>query len=296
MGKTVAVDWGTTSFRAYLLDGYGNIMKKIRDDCGILGVVAGDFEKTLIGQLSRFCVDLTNVTVICCGMVTSRNGWLETEYIPVPARPEDIAAGLSVVSTQHFRSLYMVPGLCQNIPHPDVIRGEESQLIGLDLEGPTTVILPGSHSKWVALHEDKVESFLTCMTGEVFAAVSKQTILRVLPESTDNEEEFLHGVKEGFTQKGARFFSSLFQVRGRMLLLGEKHGREYLSGFFLGTEIAEAVNAGIYNGGGLLIVGREDLARAYHTALAECGFSARCVGEDVVAKGLWKIAKLTGRQ
>ena len=295
MAKTIAVDWGTTSFRAYLLDEQGNLIEKIRADCGILKVTDRDFAKTLALQLARFHQDLAGVTVICCGMITSRNGWLETEYLPVPARPADLATRLATLDSEEFGSIYMVPGLSQYTPHPDVIRGEESQLAGLEQHGEVTVILPGSHSKWVRMQDGEVTRFLTCMTGEIFSVVGSQTILKALPDLQNDTETFRQGVKEGFEQKGGRFFSSLFQLRARMLLVEEESGRDFLSGFFLGTEIAEAQAAGFHDGGELLIIGREDLGLAYLTALELCGQSARCVDEDVVAKGLWKIAKLKRR-
>lgn len=295
MAKTIAVDWGTTNFRAYLLDEQGNLIEKIRADCGILKVTDRDFAKTLALQLARFHQDLAGVTVICCGMITSRNGWLETEYVSLPTRAEDIASQLAVISSERFGPILMVPGLCQETPHPDVIRGEESQLIGLEEKGDITVVLPGSHCKWVMVQGGVVQRFLTCMTGEIFAVASSQTILRALPAPQKNYQAFRQGVLDGFEEKGGRIFSSLFQVRARMLLSGEESGRDYLSGFFLGTEIAEALAAGFHAGGEILLIGRKDLNEAYCTALKICGLSARYVDEDVVAAGLWKIAQLCGR-
>jgi 2-dehydro-3-deoxygalactonokinase len=291
MGKAVAIDWGTSSFRGYLLGKDGRIIEKIRDDCGILRVPDGDFDSVLDQQLNRFTGALGDPTILCSGMITSKNGWLETPYVTCPAGIEELAANLKQLESRQRGKIYFVPGVCQYKPHTDVMRGEESQLAGLEIKGKQLVILPGSHSKWVELSDGRIQRFFTCLTGELFEAVSNHTILRFLPQLANDQEQFLRGVRHGYQQRGAGLFSTLFQMRARMLLTEEAEGRDYLSGLFLGTEIGEGMDGGFRPDGEIVILGREELTVLYQLALAELGLSSRLKDEDIVAKGLFQIVK-----
>ncbi len=73
---------------------------------------------------------------------------------------------------------------CSNpLGAPDVMRGEETQLLGarhLDAsleDGKQLVCMPGTHTKWVSLHEGVVQEFLTAPTGEVFAMLCEHSVL-----------------------------------------------------------------------------------------------------------------------
>jgi 2-dehydro-3-deoxygalactonokinase len=43
----IAADWGTTSFRAYLLDSGGAILDRVATDRGIQSVAPSEYEATL---------------------------------------------------------------------------------------------------------------------------------------------------------------------------------------------------------------------------------------------------------
>src|SRR6185436_6198995 len=66
---------------------------------------------------------------------------------------------------------------------PDVMRGEETQLVGaLEIEpalaaGRHLVCMPGTHTKWVSMRDGIVQEFLTVPTGEVFALLCNHSVL-----------------------------------------------------------------------------------------------------------------------
>jgi 2-dehydro-3-deoxygalactonokinase len=127
--------------------------------------------------------------VIAAGMVGGRQGWLEAPYLPVPIDVTHIGGNLSVVRHRHGQLIHIVPGLIQNVSLPNVMRGEETQVVGVIsalgnqamLSDQILIGLPGTHSKWVHLRcaegHAELAHFDTFMTGEVFAALCGHTIL-----------------------------------------------------------------------------------------------------------------------
>ena len=140
---------------------------------------------------------------------------------------------------------------CASATMRDVIRGEETQVFGalaaLGAEGGR-FLLPGTHSKWVVAEGEKIVSFSTYMTGEVYGAMRDHTILgRLMQEGGEAAAAFARGVKDG-SRAGSpgALLNRLFGVRTAGLF-GETSGGEladYLSGLLIGAEIADA-GAGI---------------------------------------------------
>ena len=85
----VAVDWGTTSFRAYHVDGGGRVVDEVADGNGILAVSDGAFDSALEQRLSRWD---RRLPILAAGMITSRKGWIDIPYRDCPARPAAMAA------------------------------------------------------------------------------------------------------------------------------------------------------------------------------------------------------------
>jgi 2-dehydro-3-deoxygalactonokinase len=175
-GEFIALDWGTTSFRAYRADRAGAVLETVAAQEGILAVPAGDFEKALerrIGGWNR------GLPVMAAGMITSRQGWVERPYVPCPAAASDLAAAIHAHDTATGRRIHFVTGLsCRNRAGvPEVMRSEEVQVFGsLDL-GVRCFVTPGTHSKWIATDGTRILSFATYVTGEVYAALKDHTIL-----------------------------------------------------------------------------------------------------------------------
>lgn len=296
MRNLIALDWGTSSFRGYLLDREGRVLEKIDADAGILSIAAREYAEVLREQLSRFAGPVTGMPIVASGMITSRQGWLETPYVACPAGTEALAAALCPLEVPGIGTIWLVPGVKQLKPPPDIMRGEETQLAGVEGEGSRIVLLPGTHSKWVTLEDGLISGFTTFLTGDLYKAVLQQTILRTIPEGVWSEDAFREGVGAGFSrmQLGKGLLSGLFQVRAKSILglSAEDSSRSYLSGMLIGCEIAERVAAGFAASRPVLVIGEAHLADMYLLALKECGLRGEAAPADIAARGLFRIARL----
>ena len=147
----IAIDWGTSLFRAYLIDAAGKVLQKFVAETGILAVEDGDFEHSLEVQLRKFPDVSPETPIIAAGMITSRQGWCETPYVCCPASAKDLAENLISCESTGFGTVWFVPGVNQLLPEPDIMRGEETQLAGIETTEDVVAIMPGTHSKWVEL-------------------------------------------------------------------------------------------------------------------------------------------------
>ena len=153
-GGMIAVDWGTSSLRAYRLDGAGRVRDRRAVAAGILTVKEGDFAGALAAVIGDWLADETDLPVYLSGMIGSRQGWVEAPYVPCPADLSRLVAGLTPVDVDGAgRRGWIAPGLTarNQFGEPDVMRGEEVQLLGLAVDpaaaAALTVCLPGSHSR-----------------------------------------------------------------------------------------------------------------------------------------------------
>lgn len=296
MQNLIALDWGTSSFRGYLLDRDGQVVEKIDTDAGILSIAGEGYEEVLRTQLNRFKGPINDTSIIASGMITSRQGWLETPYVACPAGTAALAAALCPLEVAGLGTLWFVPGVKQLSPLPDIMRGEESQIAGIDSNGSRTVLLPGTHSKWVSLENGLITRFTTFLTGDLYRAVLQQTILRSTTEGIWSEDAFREGVIDGFSrmQQGKGLLSGLFQVRAKSILglSAEESARSYLSGMLIGCELAESAASGFDTTQPVLIIGGEQLADMYLLALQACGLRGKAAPADIAAKGLFRIARL----
>lgn len=295
MAKLIAIDWGTSSFRAYLLDQQGKLLAAVHSDHGILSVSGNSFSQVLGQQLVKFG-DISDIPIICSGMITSRQGWLETPYVECPAGVQDLADALVTLQTREFGTIHFVPGVQQLLPEPDIMRGEETQLAGVETRGRHVALLPGTHSKWVTTEDSVITGFSTFMTGDIFKAVLSQTILRAVSTREWSDEDFAAGVQEGYRRMGSGkgLLSTLFQTRVKSILeLDPRAGTEsYLSGMLIGTEIAEAKMAGYAGQEPVMVFGSQELTRHYITALNTLKVASIPAPQDVSARGLYRIACL----
>lgn len=301
-GTLIAVDWGTTRLRAMLLDGGGHILAERASDDGIGSVPAGGHE----AAFTRLVSGWPSVPAIMAGMVGSRQGWREAVYAECPASPEAIAAGILRMSDAGGRPIAIVPGVMVRSPDRDgdVIRGEETQIVGLLAAEPEfdgVVVLPGTHSKWSTVTGGAIADFQTFLTGEMFSLLSRQSFLRHSVRESAAElsalPEFALGV-ERTVADGLPFLAAIFSVRARQLLDGvdPEHNLAYLSGLVIGGEIAAARDTGrLWQGRALRIVGSRSLARAYGRAFAIAGYDAEALdGSALVVAGLLRLARIAG--
>lgn len=295
-----AVDWGTTRFRLWLLGRDGGALAERRSDEGLSSLAGRDgFPGVLEGHLAALGAS-AELPVIVCGMAGARQGWVEARYLDVPARLDDVV-GSAVKVPDVARDVRILPGIAQRqAERPDVIRGEETKLLGLRAQGAAggLVCMPGTHSKWVSLEGGRVEGFATFMTGELFDLLARHSILARSIESTEfgpRDPAFAAAVAEALARP-AEIANRVFAVRPAELLgfAARGAGAARLSGVLIGTEIAGAASRfGAF--GEALLVAEGKLAALYEAALAVAGKRTRIfdagqavrTGLGAAARALW---------
>lgn len=283
----IAVDWGTSNLRAWAMGAEG-ILAEAQSGEG-MGTLARDaFEPALLRLIEPWLVAEQVTPVIACGMVGSRQGWVEAPYRAVPCTPVS-AAGLCPVLTHDPRiSVQIAPGLSQAKP-ADVMRGEETQIAGALLLTPGfdgVFCLPGTHSKWAHISAGEVVSFQTFMTGEMFALLSTQSVLRHGMGEGWDDAAFDEGVSEAISRP-ERIGAKLFSLRAEGLLngLSPAAAKSRLSGLLIGTELAGAKP--YWLGQPIRLIGTPALCASYARALATQGASAETLpATDCTLAGL----------
>jgi 2-dehydro-3-deoxygalactonokinase len=287
-----AVDWGTSSFRIWLIDRSGKAIAGRRSGEGMSTLTPDRYEGVLEAHLEALGAP-PSMPVVICGMAGSRQGWVEAPYLDVPAKLADIAAG-AVPVPRTTRDIRIVPGLAQRNPlAPDVMRGEETQLLGAfgGETGDRLACMPGTHSKWVRLKGGSVIGFTTYMTGELFAAIRGHTILaHAIADEVADENAFRAAVRQALENPQA-LTAQLFSIRAGQLLgyLRAEASQSTISGLLIGLEIAAARKAGF--SGKVDLVAGGAIAERYATALDIAGITVECRDADsCVLAGLAAVA------
>lgn len=284
----IAVDWGTTNRRGYLIDAAGEMRSEMEDDQGILAVAPGRFP----AAVERIRGELGDRPLLMAGMIGSNRGWVEAPYVPCPASLEDLCGHLIWAADDAA----IVPGLSYlGDDMADVMRGEEVQIFGALATGliPGTCLVchPGTHNKWISVSGGRVTAFRTVMTGEIFNLLKENSILAdllALPVAAG--EAFHAGVRRGLSHDGLA--AELFSVRARVLLdqAERDDAASYTSGLLIGADLR--VGLGTAPDGEVIVMGRPDLTVLYAAALVEAGQEAREVdGESAFLAGVKRIAE-----
>jgi 2-dehydro-3-deoxygalactonokinase len=284
----IAVDWGTTNRRAYLIDGSGQCTNEFEDRKGVLSVAAGAFPDAVSEIRQR----LGDKPLLLAGMVGSNRGWKEARYVPCPAGLDDLAAALVWAGEREA----IVPGVSYSKnERADVMRGEEVQLLGAIAAGSVDpdglVCHPGTHNKWATLREGKISEFRTVMTGELFSLLKDHSILSDLLQSpVELNESFKAAARHAITHEALP--ADLFSVRSRVLLgqARKEDAASYASGLLIGADVR--VGLTYPTGANIAVIGRPELTRLYATAIAEAGRTAvEHDGERSFLAGIHEIAK-----
>jgi 2-dehydro-3-deoxygalactonokinase len=292
----IAIDWGTSSLRAWRLDGpSGRIVEQRRAALGILAC-DGRFEAVLAQQIDGW----DDPKLLLAGMIGSRQGWREAPYVDCPATPAAIAAAVMPISAASLpgRQVAIVPGLQTRDADGvgDVMRGEETQVCGLigDLgPGVHTLCLPGTHSKWVRVADGRIEAFRTAMTGEVYHVLRSHSILGRLMTEADaafDPVAFDRGLARAERPGGLLHHAFGVRSEGLFGALAPKQLPDYLSGILIGHELRELAPAG----GVVHLIGQDALLARYGHALRSLGCEPVPHGEDLAAQGLWRLARAAG--
>lgn len=300
--RLIGLDWGTSSLRGYRIASGGRVLERREGPHGVLAIEDGDFEGTLLRFVGDWLGAEPAVSLLASGMVGSRQGWVEVPYVDCPAGLAEIASGLVVIRMRNGRPIHLVPGLVSRSPvdAPDVVRGEETQILGAVVDGARDglFVLPGTHGKWARVEGGRVVRFATFLTGELYAALRGHTILaRGMAGEAFDGAAFEAGVRVGHAAEGPTggLLHRLFGVRTRGLFgeLAPEAAPSFLSGLLVGAEIREA--AAIWGPPtDVVLVGGRRLVARYARALAVLSCPAATRPEETVARGHWCIAEQAG--
>jgi 2-dehydro-3-deoxygalactonokinase len=281
----IAVDWGTTNRRAWRIAG-GVVAQEFEDSRGVLSVDKAAFPAAVAEIRER----LGDHPLLMAGMVGSNRGWVEAPYVPCPAGLADIAGALCWAEPERTA---IVPGLSSDNP-PDVMRGEEAQIVGAITAGlvPADALIchPGTHNKWVIVAGGRVARFRTVMTGELFSLLGKHSILSdLLGGDIEPGEAFRAGAARGLA--GEALGAELFSVRASVLLgkSRKQDAADFTSGLLIGADIAFGLQQGA--GDVVFVMGSPTLTRLYAAAIDAAGRRATEIdGETAFLAGINAIA------
>ena len=283
----IAGDWGTSNLRLYLFEFNRDDPPKLlakKTGPGIRSV--DDFEKELFSIINAWIKSYGPMPVLLSGMVGSNLGWHIAPYVKCPA-PINSWFGCTKTFTTNDCEISILPGLKTINPMgaPDVMRGEELQILGwhstrtdrTTQDEANTLMLPGTHNKWVSTCADRVENFFTAFTGELFAALKSHSIL-IAPQSShsDNDVAFYDGVNHAKNSRDSDSIHLLFSVRSRQIIeeLAQNDAASYLSGLIIGSDIKSAIKQfGLQPhpnkaGKELIVIGEPALSKQYQKALS----------------------------
>ena len=280
----IAIDWGTTNRRAWLLRADGEAPQLWKDDRGVLSIAPGGWEAALAGIRAQ----LGDYPAIAAGMVGSSRGWVEAPYVDLPAGAADLAARLVEVPGQRLR---IVPGLCRRQP-ADVMRGEDVQVLGAIAAGlcPPHALLcqPGTHNKWIVAEGGRITGISTSMTGEIFALLRSHSILA---DMLKGPVAVGPAFDEGVRRAGGNLLSTLFGIRAGVLLgeIAAADAASLLSGLLIGADVA----AQDVSGQTVHVIAGAALAAPYAAAIrAHGGMPVGVDSERAFLAGIQQIRSL----
>jgi 2-dehydro-3-deoxygalactonokinase len=289
----IAIDWGTTRARAFLIGADGVVIDRRSADQGIQSVPEGGFPAAFDAIAGEFRRSHPDAAIALAGMIGSRNGWVEAPYVACPAAPAAIASAAMPVTLADGAQALILPGLSCDEGAFDVMRGEETLIVGLGLEDGL-VCLPGTHSKWAVIESGRIARFASFMTGEVYGLLRQNSILsRLAAEPAGNEAA--DGARLGFAAAGLAggLLNAAFAARTEVLAGRMAPGcvGPYLSALLVSQEIA----------GAMAIFGRPDriqlvadgvMAQSYGAALAAASLAFEITSPE--AAFITGISRLAG--
>ncbi len=301
--RLLALDWGTSSLRAHLLGEGGALLAEREQPWGIMHLPEGGFHAALHGIAGDWLS--LGLPIIASGMVGSAQGWREAPYVDLPAGADTLAQSLTAFDVGDGLKLHIVPGVRH--ARPDVMRGEETQCIGAlalmpALAPRSTLLLPGTHSKWLRLEAGRIADFQTFMTGELYALLAEHSILgrparaALRLGEAAAPEAFDRGVAAVRAQGAGGASELLFTTRALVLAgrLNAADSLEYLSGLLVGEELRCALGSVDMRDAPLALIGAAALCQRYRRALALWQVRDVPAVEAAAPVGLWSIAKRAG--
>lgn len=288
----IGVDWGTSNLRVMRIAEGGSVLESRSDSRGA-GALASDQFAPVLREVAGDWLT-PEIPVISCGMSGGRGKWREMPYLPCPVGATELARGIASPDDAAFISIVPGVGMFDDDGLQDVIRGEETQVFGLDDLDDALILAPGTHSKWIQVRAHRIAGFRTFMTGELFAAIRTGTIMGAgMGEPGIDADAFSAGVVRALEDPAVS--AALFSVRVETLAgrVSNASSADYLSGILIGAEVA-AQGAG--DDRPITLVGAETLGQRYAAALALGGFTNVRIEDGVAAtaRGLWRIHQARG--
>ena len=258
-------DWGTTSFRLRLTNLKADVIAETNAETGILvyhnnWLSQNDdnperrfdyylqYIQSQIGEIRHnLDIDIAKLPLVISGMAISSIGMMNMPYENLP---------FSVAGTTGFECRFQKNGapiilITGVFSKDDLMRGEETQIIGLYhtpelnnvLPNSGIFVLPGTHSKHVSINDKAIISIKTFITGELFHILRSNGTLAKSIEfiheerniNPENQLAFIKGIHES---KNGSLLNNLFQVRVNDILkkLNKEQNFYYLSGLLIGSE------------------------------------------------------------
>ncbi|WP_293800946.1 2-dehydro-3-deoxygalactonokinase [uncultured Bosea sp.] len=288
----IALDWGTTRARAFLISETGAVLERRVADRGIQSVPPGGYPEAFAELAGDFRHATPDAAIVLAGMVGSRNGWIEARYVPCPASPAEIAAAAIKVDLDAGTRATILPGLSCDDGAFDVMRGEETLIVGLGVSDGIAC-LPGTHSKWAEIRQGRITRFASFMTGEIYGLLRNDSILARLAEAP-SEADAVEGAARGraATARPGGLLNTAFAARTEVLagrMAGGAVG-PYLSALLVGQEIAGA-EALFGRGQEIHLVADGALAESYGTGLRARNHPVRIISpEAAFVAGVRRLA------
>jgi 2-dehydro-3-deoxygalactonokinase len=289
----LACDWGGTNLRAWVVGDTGEVLDRRDFPFGISRLQPGEAPARFDADV-RPALAAEDLPAILCGMVGSNLGWRAVPYLDCPVDLATLGHSLCRVR-DGATPVWIVPGLRGDGPTaaPDFMRGEETQIAGwLETQTPRdrrALCLPGTHAKWVVLDDQRLTRVTTFMTGELYAVLSRHSVLRT-EAPVDDEAAFDAGLAAAGDGGGlaARLFSTRARVVAAVQPATPESSASYLSGLLIGAEVAAApALAGLDPDEPLALLGDPRLCRWYARALSRTGRAFETFdGDRAVLAGL----------
>jgi 2-dehydro-3-deoxygalactonokinase len=279
--EIVGVNWGSSNFRAYYIAADGRLIDEFSAPAGVASLDRAG----MAGMMAKFAGRWSgSARVYASGMIGSNIGWVEVPYAEAPAGGAEIAAAATAAEIGGM-AVRIVPGIACTRSFdgaPDILRGEEIELLGLIALGQRDGLaaLPGTHTKWVSLADGRVVDFFTAMSGEIYDRLTAQGLLASIVEGeAEDNEAFRHGVAIGNAKAlglGTLLFGArALVVRGQM---SKRDATSYIRGLLIGAELADALAAyPALADTSVPLIGNGALSKLYASALESVGVASRLV-------------------
>ena len=280
----VYYDSGTTNTRVYLIHNR-QLMGKRQISIGSKDTAKPNGRSNLLVQLHRLYQELLSefaltdeqiTQVYMSGMISSPNGIVEIPHLSTPVNAEKLQSGIiSFYEPDVFRrNILIIPGIktipsgqdvsFSNFEKVNNMRGEEIELLGIvssltpDESPLQAIILPGSHTQVAFMNRDSIDDILSTITGELFYAIIKDTLIGSSLTSTENWVLDRDMVLEGYRcLKTYGFNRAVYLVRTMDLFLNSTPSQRI------------SYMEGVLNGG---------VMDAIHQKLQSSGYSSACLG------------------